>query len=151
MTAFGSNCSTPGGWHAQANKGRGGFSETGAPRYGGTGVSATTCWITRSDDDVASPAGATASPPPRGRVEGGAAARRRAAPRDPSARGGEIHRRRVGFFRVFHQNGQRQDSPWWTATSCTIVFDKAGEKWVVEKKFLLREFLERFEKLTQVS
>ena len=38
MTAFGSNYSTPGWQRAQANKNRGGFSETGAPRYGDKGV-----------------------------------------------------------------------------------------------------------------
>src|SRR6266849_4704195 len=38
MTAFGSNYRTPGWQRAQANKGRGGFSETGAPRYGSGGV-----------------------------------------------------------------------------------------------------------------
>ena len=37
MTAFGSNYSTPGWQRAQANKNRGGFSETGAPRYGEQG------------------------------------------------------------------------------------------------------------------
>ena len=34
MTAFGSNYTTPGWQRAQANKSRGGFSETGTPRYG---------------------------------------------------------------------------------------------------------------------
>ena len=38
MTAFGSNYSTPGWQRAQANKSRGGFSETGAPRYGEQGI-----------------------------------------------------------------------------------------------------------------
>ena len=38
MTAFGSNYSTPGWQRAQANKNRGGFSETGAPRYGEQGI-----------------------------------------------------------------------------------------------------------------
>ena len=38
MTAFGSSYRTPGWQRAQANKGRGGFSESGAPRYGSGGV-----------------------------------------------------------------------------------------------------------------
>ncbi len=38
MTAFGRNYGTPGWQRAQANKRRGGFSETGAPRYGEKGV-----------------------------------------------------------------------------------------------------------------
>ena len=38
MKSFGSSYGTPGWQRAQANKGRGGFSETGAPRYGEKGV-----------------------------------------------------------------------------------------------------------------
>ena len=34
MTAFGSNYGTPGWQRAQANRGRGGFAETGQARYG---------------------------------------------------------------------------------------------------------------------
>ena len=41
MTAFGSNYGTPGWQRAQANKGRGGFAETGQARY------------VREDDDAA--------------------------------------------------------------------------------------------------
>ena len=37
MTAFGSNYGTPGWQRAQANKGSGGFDETGQARYGETG------------------------------------------------------------------------------------------------------------------
>jgi DNA helicase-2/ATP-dependent DNA helicase PcrA len=38
MKSFGSSYGTPGWQRAQANRGRGGFSETGAPRYGEGGV-----------------------------------------------------------------------------------------------------------------
>ena len=38
MKSFGSSYGTPGWQRAQANKGRGGFSESGAPRYGQQGV-----------------------------------------------------------------------------------------------------------------
>ena len=64
MTAFGSNYSTPGWQRAQANKNRGGFSETGAPRYGDKGVGDDSLDhvdpIYDDDDD----AGLRGSPPP---------------------------------------------------------------------------------------
>jgi DNA helicase-2/ATP-dependent DNA helicase PcrA len=62
MTAFGSNYGTPGWQRAQANKRRGGFSETGQARYG------------REDDDAFGDGGEAdsdhLSPGGRGRAEG---------------------------------------------------------------------------------
>jgi hypothetical protein len=65
MTAFGPNYGTPGWQRAQKNKGRGGFSETGAPRYGEKGVGDDSLdHIDPIYDDDGTPGGATRSPPP---------------------------------------------------------------------------------------
>src|SRR6187401_1027828 len=63
MTAFGSNYSTPGWQRAQANRNRGGFSETGAPRYGDNGVGDDSLDYVQPDyDDDIPPKPAAGSP-----------------------------------------------------------------------------------------
>src|SRR4029078_8627656 len=74
MTACGSNYSTPGWQRAQANKNRGGFSETGAPRYGEQGIGDDSLDHVDPiyDDAEVSPGSATSSTPPlRGRARPG--------------------------------------------------------------------------------
>src|SRR5665213_3417119 len=67
MTAFGSNYSTPGWQRAQANKKRGGFSETGAPRYGESGIGDDSLDYAHEVYDEDAAPGAKASPAPRSR------------------------------------------------------------------------------------
>ncbi len=129
MTAFGSNYSTPGWQRAQANKGRGGFSETGAPRYGDRGV---------GDDslDYAQPAYDDDAPP--GPPAGSS---RRSAKRagGPLTIEGELVAKSTGAAsdfsagdRVFHQKFGNGNVVAVDGNKLTIVFDRAGEKRVVD-------------------
>ena len=140
MTAFGSNYSTPGWQRAQANKNRGGFSETGAPRYGEQGVgddSLDHVDPIYDDDDVARPRHGFTSPlagevggrrPPGGR-----------RPRAPLTIEGELVAKSTGAAsdfsvgdRVFHQKFGNGNVTVVDGNKLTIAFDKAGEKRVVD-------------------
>ena len=141
MTAFGSNYSTPGWQRAQANKGRGGFSETGAPRYGDKGSFGEDARHGGRamgddsldhvdpiyDDDVA-PGPRAGSPrrSPKGvggplTIEGELVAKSTGAVSDFS----------VGD-RVFHQKFGNGNITVVDGNKLTIQFDKAGEKRVVD-------------------
>jgi DNA helicase-2/ATP-dependent DNA helicase PcrA len=141
MTAFGSNYSTPGWQRAQANKNRGGFSETGAPRYGDKGVGDDSLDYVQPDyDDDISPGGATSSPPPRaGEGQGGGAARRSPPRRAPLTIEGELVAKSTGAAsdfsvgdRVFHQKFGNGNVTVVDGNKLTIAFDRAGEKRVVD-------------------
>jgi len=116
MTAFGSSYGTPGWQRAQANRGRGGFSETGQQRYtrGGFGAS-----------DVHGFAG----------IERGAGAKggKRALVIE-----GELVAKSTGGSafkvgdRVFHQKFGNGNVIALDGNKLTIAFDKAGEKRVVD-------------------
>jgi len=131
MTAFGSNYSTPGWQRAQANKGRGGFSETGAPRYGDKGVGDDSLDhvdpIYDEDDAPAPPAGKARSPrrSPKGvgglTIEGELVAKSTGAVSDFT----------VGD-RVFHQKFGNGNVTVVDGNKLTIAFDRAGEKRVVD-------------------
>jgi DNA helicase-2/ATP-dependent DNA helicase PcrA len=146
MTAFGSNYSTPGWQRAQMNKGRSGFSETGAPRYGdngrfGEGPGDDSLGYVQPDyDDDAS-----SSPPPlRGRSagssgRGGARSNKRAERRTPLTIEGELVAKSTGVAsdfavgdRVFHQKFGNGNVTLVDGNKLTIRFDKAGEKRVVD-------------------
>ena len=129
MTAFGSNYGTPGWQRAQANKGRGGFSETGAPRYGEGGVGDDSLDYVQPDYDDDAP-----SPSPR---------RRSAARRSPKGVGvtieGELIAKSTGTVssfnvgdRVFHIKFGNGNVTAIDGNKLTIAFDKAGEKRVVD-------------------
>jgi DNA helicase-2/ATP-dependent DNA helicase PcrA len=139
MTAFGSNYSTPGWQRAQANKNRGGFSETGAPRYGDKGVGDDSLDYAQPDyDDDVSPGRATASPSSRtGEGQGGG--RRAPPPRVPLTIEGELVAKSTGAAsdftvgdRVFHQKFGNGNVTVVDGNKLTIAFDKAGEKRVVD-------------------
>ena len=129
MTAFGSNYSTPGWQRAQANKGRTGFSETGAPRYGHAGVgddSLDYAQETYDADDAASPARPKAAP-------------RKPARRAPLTIEGELIAKSTGAVssfsvgdRVFHLKFGNGNVMVVDGNKLTIAFDKAGEKRVVD-------------------
>ena len=127
MTAFGSNYSTPGWQRAQANKGRSGFSETGAPRYGDNGIGDDSLDYVQPDYDDDAP-----SPPPRGKP--------RSAPRRaPLTIEGELVAKSTGAAsnftvgdRVFHQKFGNGNVTVVDGNKLTIAFDKAGEKRVVD-------------------
>ncbi len=124
MTAFGSNYTTPGWQRAQANRGRGGFSETGEPRY-------------EPDDDLSH-----LSPEGRGRAEGAGEGNRRSgsgARRLPITIEGELVAKSTGTIsaftpgdRVFHQKFGNGNVVAIDGNKLTIAFDKAGEKRVVD-------------------
>jgi DNA helicase-2/ATP-dependent DNA helicase PcrA len=134
MTAFGSNYGSPGWQRAQANKGRGGFDETGAPRY------------VRDDDDDANSdvdfdtADATSSPPPlRGRDREGVNLARGKRRRTPLTIEGELVAKSTGTAsafsvgdRVFHLKFGNGNVVAVDGNKLTIQFDKAGEKRVVD-------------------
>jgi DNA helicase-2/ATP-dependent DNA helicase PcrA len=135
MTAFGSSYGTPGWQRAQANKGRGGFSETGQARYvreeDDNGADE------HSDDDFSS-ANSTAPPPSlRGRDrEGGGRAPKR---RTPLTIEGELIAKSTGTVsafavgnRVFHLKFGNGNVVAVDGNKLTIAFDKAGEKRVVD-------------------
>ena len=138
MTAFGSNYGTPGWQRAQANKGRGGFSETGAPRYGESGVGDDSLDHVDPiyDDDV--PGCATRPVPPRA---GDARRRPRGAEAaaTPLTIEGELVAKSTGTVsafavgdRVFHQKFGNGNVTAVDGNKLTIAFDKAGEKRVVD-------------------
>ena len=118
MTAFGSNYTTPGWQRAQANRGRGGFSETGEPRYEAD--------HSEGGFDDAAPS------PSRGRSGGGAR-------RLPITIEGELVAKSTGTIsaftpgdRVFHQKFGNGNVVAIDGNKLTIAFDKAGEKRVVD-------------------
>jgi DNA helicase-2/ATP-dependent DNA helicase PcrA len=132
MTAFGSNYSTPGWQRAQMNKGRSGFSETGAPRYGdngrfGEGPGDDSLDYVQPDYDDDAP-----SPPPRGKP-------RTSPRRAPLTIEGELVAKSTGAAsnftvgdRVFHQKFGNGNVTVVDGNKLTIAFDKAGEKRVVD-------------------
>jgi DNA helicase-2/ATP-dependent DNA helicase PcrA len=144
MKSFGSSYGTPGWQRAQANKGRGGFSESGAPRYGDKGVGDDSLdHIDPIYDDDGNPASATASPPPRA-GEGQGGGRYGSGPRAPKRRTpltieGELVAKSTGTTsafglgdRVFHQKFGNGNVVAIDGNKLTIAFDKAGEKRVVD-------------------
>jgi DNA helicase-2/ATP-dependent DNA helicase PcrA len=128
MTAFGSNYSTPGWQRAQMNKNRGGFSETGAPRYGEDGVGDDSLdHIDPIYDEDEAPA-----PPSRAKP-------RNAPRRAPLTIEGELVAKSTGAAsdfavgdRVFHQKFGNGNVTVVDGNKLTIAFDKAGEKRVVD-------------------
>jgi DNA helicase-2/ATP-dependent DNA helicase PcrA len=140
MTAFGSNYSTPGWQRAQGNKNRGGFSETGAPRYGDKGIGDDSLDYVQPDyDDDILPGGAAGSPPPlRGRSAAGGR-REGGKPRVPLTIEGELVAKSTGATsdfsvgdRVFHQKFGNGNVIVVDGNKLTIAFDRAGEKRVVD-------------------
>jgi DNA helicase-2/ATP-dependent DNA helicase PcrA len=118
MTAFGSNYTTPGWQRAQANRGRGGFSETGEPRYEAD--------HSEGGMDDAAPSST------RGRPSGGPR-------RLPITIEGELVAKSTGTVsaftpgdRVFHQKFGNGNVVAIDGNKLTIAFDKAGEKRVVD-------------------
>jgi DNA helicase-2/ATP-dependent DNA helicase PcrA len=130
----GSSYSTPGWQRAQMNKNRGGFSETGAPRYGEDGVgddSLDHVDPIYDEDDVSSP------PPLKGRSA--AAGRREGGKRAPLTIEGELVAKSTGAAsdfsvgdRVFHQKFGNGNVTVVDGNKLTIAFDRAGEKRVVD-------------------
>jgi DNA helicase-2/ATP-dependent DNA helicase PcrA len=121
MTSFGSSYSTPGWQRAQARRGSGGFSETGAPRYG-------------RDADADDAFGGSAS---SGRGAGARTAQ--AARRAPLTIEGELIAKSTGTTstftigdRVFHLKFGNGNVTAIDGNKLTIAFDKAGEKRVVD-------------------
>jgi DNA helicase-2/ATP-dependent DNA helicase PcrA len=137
MTAFGSNYGTPGWQRAQANKGRGGFSETGAPRYGERGVGDDSLdHIDPVYDDDGNP---LSSPPPERMRPASATGRVGAKRRGPITIEGELVAKSTGAVsayavgdRVFHLKFGNGNVVAVDGNKLTIAFDKAGEKRVVD-------------------
>ena len=130
MTAFGSNYTTPGWQRAQANKGRGGFSENGTPRYGEGGVGDNSLDYVQQDYDEDAPP----SPPKRTGARQGA--KRVSAPLTIE---GELIAKSTGTVssfsigdRVFHLKFGNGNVTAIDGNKLTIAFDKAGEKRVVD-------------------
>lgn len=128
MTAFGSNYGTPGWQRAQANRGRGGFSETGAARYaaGGAHEAGETYYEPDDDSDQPIPSPARGAGSGRGR-------------RLPLTIEGELVAKSTGTVsafapgdRVFHQKFGNGNVVAVDGNKLTIAFDKAGEKRVVD-------------------
>jgi len=131
MTAFGSNYSTPGWQRAQANKGRKGFSETGA-RYGEEGVGDDSLDYAQPDYDDETPSPARGKP----RATSG---RRTAIKHAPLTIEGELIAKSTGTVssfkvgdRVFHLKFGNGNVTAIDGNKLTIAFDKAGEKRVVD-------------------
>ena len=133
MNSFGSNYTTPGWQRAQARKGKGGFDETGQPRYVPDGVFAED---DAADSDHLSPRAG------RGRAKG---AGEGAPPKSPPRRSkpltieGELVAKSTGAVsafevgtRVFHQKFGNGNVTAVDGNKLTIRFDKAGEKRVVD-------------------
>ncbi len=121
MASFGSKYSTPGWQRAQGRRGAGGFSENGAPRYVPDGVF-------NQDEDY----GDDVAPPK-------AAPRRDSKPRAPLTIEGELIAKSSGPAsafkagdRVFHLKFGNGNVTAVDGNKLTIVFDKAGEKRVVD-------------------
>jgi DNA helicase II / ATP-dependent DNA helicase PcrA len=128
MTAFGSNYGTPGWQRAQANRGRGGFSETGAPRYGVGGVGDDSLDYVQPDYDEDALA-------PRPRKGSG----RRTQVKHALTIEGELVAKSTGTVspfavgdRVFHIKFGNGNITAIDGNKLTIAFDKAGEKRVVD-------------------
>jgi DNA helicase-2/ATP-dependent DNA helicase PcrA len=129
MKSFGSSYGTPGWQRAQANRGRGGFSETGAPRYGERGVGDDSLdHIDPIYDDDGLEVPATSRRPK-------SAPKRRA----PLTIEGELVAKSTGTVsafgvgdRVFHQKFGNGNVVAVDGNKLTIAFDKAGEKRVVD-------------------
>ena len=142
MNSFGSNYTTPGWQRAQARKGRGGFSETGQPRFVPDGVFDDDADGGGANSDHLSPN--SSSPPPlrgrsaaAGRREGGPSSR--AKRRAPLTIEGELIAKSTGATslfsvgeRVFHQKFGNGNVVAVDGNKLTICFDKAGEKRVVD-------------------
>ncbi len=131
MKSFGSSYGTPGWQRAQANRGRGGFSETGAPRYGEKGVGDDSLdHIDPIYDDDGMEVPATSRQAPKS-----AGGKRRA----PLTIEGELVAKSTGTVsdfgvgdRVFHQKFGNGNVVAVDGNKLTIAFDKAGEKRVVD-------------------
>ncbi|MBX9823833.1 MAG: UvrD-helicase domain-containing protein [Xanthobacteraceae bacterium] len=129
MKSFGSSYGTPGWQRAQANRGRGGFSETGAPRYGEKGVGDDSLdHVDPIYDDDGLEVPATSRRPAR-------APKRRA----PLTIEGELVAKSTGTVsafgvgdRVFHQKFGNGNVVAVDGNKLTIAFDRAGEKRVVD-------------------
>jgi DNA helicase-2/ATP-dependent DNA helicase PcrA len=151
MGSFGSSYSTPGWQRAQARKGKGGFSETGAPygktgrRGGPDGDTPDGVFDQRSDYDEDSATGTDhLSPggrgrPAAGRSGEGARAKTSAPPRAPLTIEGELIAKSTGTVssyavgdRVFHLKFGNGNVTAVDGNKLTIRFDKAGEKRVVD-------------------
>ena len=134
MKSFGSSYGTPGWQRAQANRGRGGFSETGAPRYGEKGVGDDSLdHIDPIYDDDGMEVPATSREPEARRKSAGG--KRRA----PLTIEGELVAKSTGTVsdfgvgdRVFHQKFGNGNVVAVDGNKLTIAFDKAGEKRVVD-------------------
>ncbi|MBN8964833.1 MAG: UvrD-helicase domain-containing protein, partial [Rhizobiales bacterium] len=131
MTAFGSSYGTPGWQRAQANKNRGGFSETGTPRYGQQGIGDDSLDYAQPDydDDDMQPS------PSRRQPSGRGGPKRRA----PLTIEGELVAKSTGTVsaysvgdRVFHLKFGNGNVIAVDGNKLTIAFDKAGEKRVVD-------------------
>jgi DNA helicase-2/ATP-dependent DNA helicase PcrA len=140
MGSFGSSYSTPGWQRAQARKGKGGFSESGAPRYTPDGV-----FDQREEyDEDGSARSDHLSPGGRGRPGAarsgeGARAKANAPRRAPLTIEGELIAKSTGTSsaysvgdRVFHLKFGNGNVTAVDGNKLTIRFDKAGEKRVVD-------------------
>ena len=129
--AFGSKYSTPGWQRAQGRRGSGGFSEDGKPRYVPDGVF-------NQDEDFGDDA--VSSPPPGGGRSAREARREGVKPqRKPLTIEGELIAKSSGPAssfragdRVFHLKFGNGNVTAVDGNKLTIVFDKAGEKRVVD-------------------
>jgi DNA helicase II / ATP-dependent DNA helicase PcrA len=131
--SFGSSYSTPGWQRAQLNKGRGGFSETGAPRYGqgglGVGVGDDSLDYAHEIYDEDATAASAAKPQQM----------RKAPRRAPMTIEGELIAKSTGTVsayavgdRVFHIKFGNGNVTAVDGNKLTVAFDKAGEKRVVD-------------------
>ena len=125
MNAFGSGYTTPGWQRAQARKGKGGFYDNGQPRYVPDGV---------YDD-----ADAEDIPPLKAKSARGARRKTTTERKAPLTIEGELIAKSTGTVssfsvgeRVFHQKFGNGNVVAVDGNKLTIVFDKAGEKRVVD-------------------
>jgi DNA helicase-2/ATP-dependent DNA helicase PcrA len=136
MHHFGSAYGTPGWQRAQANRGRGGFDETGQARYV-RGADVDDGAAATSEFDVGDDRATTSPPHLRGRDrEGGNRAPKR---RTPLTLEGELVAKSTGAVsafavgdRVFHIKFGNGNVTAVDGNKLTIAFDKAGEKRVVD-------------------
>jgi DNA helicase-2/ATP-dependent DNA helicase PcrA len=140
MGSFGSSYSTPGWQRAQQRRGKGGFSDSGTPRYVPDGV------FDDGDDadDMGGRGASTTSPPPlRGRDREGGRPGRGAGgatkKHTPLTIEGELVAKSTGTAssfrvgdRVFHLKFGNGNVTAVDGNKLTIRFDKAGEKRVVD-------------------
>jgi len=133
MTSFGSNYGTAGWQRAQANRGRGGFSETGQARYGRDED-------VDSGDDAAADSATTSPPPLRGRPTAESRRMKGNLHRNtPLTIDGELVAKSTGAVshftvgdRVFHLKFGNGNVIAVDGNKLTIAFDRAGEKRVVD-------------------